>query len=80
MMIPVPKPGILHGVRGIEEARQVPGVDEVRISIPLGHPVVAPPEGNRYLGFLFSHGGSPADAEASLRQAHERLSFEIHTE
>lgn len=80
MMIPIPRGGILHGVRGIEQAREVGGVDDVRITIPIGHPVTPLPEGNRYLGFLFAHGARPDDVETSLRQAHERLNFEIHTE
>ncbi len=80
MMVPVPKSGILHGVHGIEGALAVPGVDEVRITIPIGHPVLAPPEGHRYLGFLFTHGASPEDAESALRKAHGQLRFEIHTE
>ena len=80
MMVPVPARGILHGVRGIEQVLEAPGVDEVRITIPIGHAVVPPPEGNRYLGFLFAHGHAPEDVIASLREAHERLHFEIHTE
>jgi len=80
MMIPIPRGGILHGVRGIEQAREVRGIDDVRVTIPVGHAVVPLPEGNRYLGFLFAHGARPDDVEASLRRAHEHLDFEIHTE
>jgi biotin carboxylase len=80
MMIPIPRGGILHRVGGIERAMSVPGVEDVRITIPLGHPVVPLPEGNRYLGFVFAQGEGPAAVESALRRAHERLSFEIHTE
>ena len=80
MMIPIPRGGILHGVGGIEQALAIPGVEDVRISIPLGHPVVPLPEGNRYLGFLFAGGSEPAGVESALRRAHEQLTFEIHTE
>ena len=80
MMIPIPRGGILHEVHGIEEALAVPGIEDVRITIPAGHAVVPLPEGNRYLGFLFARGTWPKDVESSLRRAHEKLTFEIHTE
>jgi len=80
MMVPIPRAGILHHVSGIEEARAIPGIEDVRITIPPGSPVLPPPEGTRYLGFLFARGDAAGDVERSLRRAHERLQFEIHTE
>ena len=80
MMIPIPRGGILHGVRGIEQALAVPGIEDVRVTIPIGHAVVPPPEGTRYLGFVFAEGARPEGVESALRQAHSRLNFEIHTE
>lgn len=77
MMIPIPRGGILRQVRGLEEARAVPGIDEVTVSIPRGQPVVPLPEGNRYLGFIFARRETPEETEAALRQAHRRLHFEI---
>ncbi len=77
MMIPIPEAGILRQVQGLAEARAVPGIDDVTISIPVGHPVVPPPEGYRYLGFIFARADDPAAAEAALREAHRRLRFEI---
>ena len=35
------------------------------------------PEGDRYLGFLFARGPTPAAVEESLRTAHARLHFDI---
>jgi len=32
MMLPIPRRGILHGVAGVEEARAVPGVEDVAIT------------------------------------------------
>ncbi|MFP6743758.1 MAG: ATP-grasp domain-containing protein [Alphaproteobacteria bacterium] len=77
MMIPTPRAGILRGVEGLEAARATPGVDDVTISIPLGQLVTPPPEGTRYLGFIFARGDSPENAEAALRQAHDRLDIVI---
>ncbi len=80
LMIPIPRGGILHAVHGVEAAREVPGVDEVRVTIPMGHAIVPLPEGHRYLGFIFARAERAAGAESALREAHGRLSFDIHTE
>jgi biotin carboxylase len=77
MMIPIPRAGILRGVDGIEAARAVPGVDEVRITIPTGDRLVPWPEGSRYLGFIFARAGLPERAEAALRAAHAALRFDV---
>jgi biotin carboxylase len=77
MMLPIPQRGILRAVHGVAEARAVPGIVDVTISIPIGDEVVPLPEGHRYLGFIFARGESPADVEAALREAHRRLTFDI---
>src|SRR5438094_1064584 len=77
MMIPIPRAGRLEDVRGLEAARAVGGIEDVIISIPKGHTVVALPEGSRYLGFIFSRAAAPAEAEATLRRAHALLDFTI---
>ncbi len=77
MMIPIPRGGILRRVRGLDEARMVPGVEGVTISIPVGQRVVPLPEGRKYLGFLFARGETPAAVESALREAHRRIEFVI---
>ena len=77
MMIPIPRGGILRAVEGLEQARAVPGIEDITISIHAGQRVVPLPEGSEYLGFVFSRGGSPGEAEASLRRAHALLRFQI---
>ena len=77
MMIPVPKAGILGEVRGRKKARNVNGVEEVNITIPVGGEVVPLPEGDRYLGFIFARGETPEIVEAALREAHQLLEFVI---
>ncbi len=77
MMLPIPRRGVLHGVRGVEAAKAIAGVDDVVITVPAGREVVPLPEGDSYLGFLFAHGETPAQVEASLREAHARLGFDI---
>jgi len=77
MMIPIPGGGVLEEVRGLDEARAVPQIEDVTISIPKGQQIVPLPEGSRYLGFIFSRAAAPAEAEAALREAHRRLRFVI---
>ncbi len=77
MMIPIPREGILHEVRGLEAARGVADIAEVTISAHIGQRLVPLPEGARYLGFLFSRSDSPETAEAALREAHRQLEFVI---
>jgi biotin carboxylase len=77
MMIPIPRRGLLKGVRGEDEARRVPGVDDVRITAKIDQLLEPLPEAGSYLGFIFAHGGSSGDAEAAVREAHRRLVFEI---
>jgi biotin carboxylase len=77
MMLPIPSAGTLREVRGQDEARAVPGVTGLEITIPRGRAVVPLPDGDRYLGFVFARGDTPADVEASLRSAHAALAIEI---
>ena len=73
MMLPIRRAGTLREVRGIEAARAVLGVQDVRITIPRGRPVIPLPEGDRYLGFVFARGETPEQVEAALRRAHAAL-------
>src|SRR3954452_4284117 len=77
MMIPIPKSGTLRSVDGQDDARAVPGIVGLEISIGPGRPVVVLPGGNRYLGFLFARGDTPVDVEHALRTAHRRLAITI---
>jgi biotin carboxylase len=77
MMIPIPRAGIYRGVRGLEEARRVPGVEDVVITAKEGQEMLPLPEGSAYLGFLFFRGASADRVEAGLRDAHRRLDFDL---
>lgn len=77
MMVPIPKRGVYRGVGGVEAARRVAGVDEVRITAKADQDLVPLPEGASYLGFVFARGASPEAAVASVRAAHDRLEFSI---
>ena len=76
-MIPIPRRGIFLGAHNLEAARQVAAVSDIQITAIAGQIIAPPPEGANYLGFIFAHGTSPEAVESSLRQAHQRLVFDI---
>jgi biotin carboxylase len=77
MMLPIPRTGTLRAVRGIEEARRVPAIEDVVITAKLGREIVSLPEGHSYLGFMFARAETPTEVEAALREAHAKLVVEI---
>ena len=77
MMLPIPHRGILRAIHGQEDARCVPDIEALSLTIPLGQEVIPLPEGDRYLGFLFARAATPDSVETALRTAHARLSFVI---
>jgi biotin carboxylase len=77
MMIPIPRGGILDEVHGLDEARALPSIEDVTISMHKGQEVIPLPEGSRYLGFIFSRAETPFQAETALRRAHAQLRFVI---
>jgi biotin carboxylase len=77
MMLPIPRAGILRAVGGVDQARAVPGIQDLVISARPGEAVLPLPEGASYLGFIFARGDSPAAVEAALRDAHARLAVDI---
>ena len=80
MMIPIPRRGIFLGVRHLEEALRVANISDIQITADPGQTIAPPPEGANYLGFIFARGTSPDAVESALRQAHQRLVFDIQSE
>ena len=79
MMIPIPFAGTLVGLSGLDAAREIPGIEEITISIPDGQPVLPMPAGGKYLGFIFARGDTPEDVEAAIRAAYATLKIHIET-
>jgi biotin carboxylase len=79
MMLPIEKAGRLVAVRGQERALRVAGIEDVRVTVPVGDTLVPLPEGSRYLGFVFARAARPADVEAALRSAQRALEFEVES-
>lgn len=74
-MIPIPHAGVYRGVQGLEDARRMPGVDDIVITAKEGQEMLPLPEGSAYLGFLFVRAGSDDLVLKCLRKVHQRLSF-----
>jgi hypothetical protein len=80
MMIPIPRRGVLRRVEGVDDARQVPSVDDLRITAKTDQLLVPLPEGASYLGFIFARAAAAPAVEYALREAHARLRFVIDAE
>lgn len=80
MMIPIPERGILRGVTGEAEARDVRYVDDLRITAKKDHLIEPLPEGDSYLGFIFARARTGDLVVSALREAHKRLAFQIEAE
>jgi biotin carboxylase len=80
MMIPIPKRGVFRRVEGVDAARAVSSVEDIRITAKPESLLVPLPEGKSYLGFIFARAAQPAAVERALRDAHARLQFVIERE
>ena len=76
-MLPVREPGILKAIRGENDARSVPGVQEVTITARVGDRLVSLPEGNTYLGFCFARGPTSISVIQALQRARSKLCFDV---
>jgi phosphoribosylaminoimidazole carboxylase (NCAIR synthetase) len=77
LMIPIPRAGTLLSVEGRAQAGALAGITGVEITVAPGRPLAPPPEGNRYLGFVFATGPDPATVEFALRAAQEVLEVRV---
>ena len=77
LMIPTPESGILATVAGESETRDIPGITGVDFTIRQGGSVVSPPEGDRYLGFVYARADSPEEVESALRKAMSTLEVQL---
>jgi biotin carboxylase len=80
MMIPIPGRGIFRRVEGLARAREVPGIEDIRITAKADQLLVPLPEGASYLGFIFARSEEPRGVDRALRDAHSHLRFMIEPE
>ncbi|MDD9949052.1 MAG: ATP-grasp domain-containing protein [candidate division Zixibacteria bacterium] len=79
MMLPVPVGGLFQGFDGVEEAKNIPGVEDVVVTAKEGDMLTPLPEGAGYPGFIFAKGDEPGQVEQVLRKAHGRLRMRVKT-
>ena len=77
MMIPIPRRGRLRRVEGEDAARDVAGIEDVRITAKADQLLEPLPEAGSYLGFIFARGLTTDIVEEALREAHRRLRFVV---
>jgi hypothetical protein len=77
LMIPIPRPGTFTGISGLERARDIEHISAIDITATPGSRVQPPPEGDRYLGFVFARGADRDGVETSLRRAREIIEVSV---
>ncbi len=68
-MISAPKKGIIKGIDGLDEARQVESVTGIDITAFPGSEVAPVPDGNRYIGFIFARSNNRRELIDALHRA-----------
>jgi biotin carboxylase len=77
LMIPIPGSGVLESVEGEAETRAIPGITGIDLTIRPGSDVLAPPEGDAYVGFVFAREKTAEAVERALRMANETMEIVI---
>jgi len=77
LMIPIPHRGTFVEIRGLEQVRAVEHISAIDMTTTSGSLLEPPPEGDRYLGFIFARAKTPALVETALRSAMEIMEVVI---
>ncbi len=77
LMIPVPRAGTLVAVEGVPQTREIEHITGIDLTVPTGSDIAPPPEGDRYLGFVFARAKTPEAVEIALRQAANTLEVKV---
>ncbi|MGD2101944.1 MAG: ATP-grasp domain-containing protein [Acidimicrobiia bacterium] len=77
LMIPTPKTGVLQAIAGEEETRSIEAVTGIDFTVVPGTTIVAPPEGDRYIGFVYARSEKPETVENALRKAMTILQVQV---
>jgi biotin carboxylase len=72
-----PASGKLEAIEGIEMVSRDPRLSELEFEVSPGDPVLTPPEGYEFLGYLSVRGATAEDAEAALEELYSRIHFHI---
>ena len=77
LMVPTPHSGTLSAIANQEETRQIEGITGMDFTITPGGRITAPPDGERYLGFVYARSETPEQVESALRKAMATLEVQL---
>jgi len=77
LMVPTPGPGVVTRIVGETETRAIEGVTGIDLTVVSGASILAPPEGDRYLGFVYARAAKPELVEEALRKAMTTLEVQL---
>lgn len=77
LMIPTPESGVLAAVKGEDETREIEGITGIDFTMKPGGRIIAPPEGEKYLGFVYARAERPEQVEMALRKAMATLEVQL---
>jgi biotin carboxylase len=77
LMVPIQRPGRFVSVEGLDRVRSLDHISAIDITATAGSRVEPPPEGDRYLGFVFARGPERDAVESALRHAMESIEVVI---
>lgn len=77
LMIPTPGTGVVTAIVGEQETRDIAGITGMDLTVSPGSEVMAPPEGDRYIGFVYARSDRPEQVEAALRKAMEKIEVQL---
>ena len=73
LMVPIPAAGRFVEIRNTEAVRALRHVTGIDVTVHPGRTVEPPPEGDRYIGFVYARGPSPEYVESALVEAQHLL-------
>ena len=73
MMMPTEKKGILKEMRGVEDALNIKGVTDLKITVKPGEKLQPLPKGDRYLGFIFAEDKNQELVIKALKNAWSKI-------
>lgn len=77
LMIPTPADGRFAGLRGEAEVRALEEITGIDITAVKGQRLLAPPDGDMYVGFVYARGHHPEQVESALRKAMANLEVQL---
>tara|TARA_B100000686_G_scaffold128253_1_gene135463 strand:- start:1091 stop:2335 length:1245 start_codon:yes stop_codon:yes gene_type:complete len=73
MMMPTEKMGILKEMRGVQDALNVKGITDLKLTVKPGEKLEPLPKGDRYLGFIFAEGNDQKLVIKALKNAWSKI-------